>query len=697
MLSTLPPPHRPSDPEARFARTELFVHRLELLVQLVHPHDLDARRSHIEELSDTNRKLAPLRGSASPDQWLVERLQLSSFEHEVLWASVAPQLRPSLQRVLARAQDNHQCNYMTPALCLRLFALSSQAELASRRAVGPQGTLAQWGLVRHAERQTSRNNPMLQELVPAPHLVSWLEGERWLGDAAEYAAIIEPLKAGPLDETPPTKLRKLAVGFFQRGAPQEEGFGQRALAFNQGALCVVRGQQGSGRSYALKQVARHLQRRIVSLDGLRLTQAPSNQRAGLLQDLCRQAALYGELLLIRRAEAILAKGSALAGVLAAELRRFPTLCVAQVDAELDLDAPLAEVLLANLNHDSAHEKRRDSAAALWRAHVPPGCEPVDEKLIQVLCSRIQASPLQIRNAVHFAYLTGQSSAEGVQLDIDALEQAVRSQLTSTLGALAASGETTLSRKDLILPEETSDQIDEILSAARSRDMVLHQWGLARVFSRGTGLVCLFDGDPGTGKTLAAEVIAGELGLQLMQINVSAIVDKYIGETEKNLTRIFASARPDLHLLLFDEADSLFSKRTEVKRSTDRYSNMDVNVLLQLIEKFEGIAVLTTNLKRSIDPAFERRIAFKVSFPIPEESERELLWRALLPEDVPTSEPVEYDVLAEIELAGGGIKNAVMRAAYAAAREGCLMDMGHLYEAARREVASEGRLVRDEIY
>jgi SpoVK/Ycf46/Vps4 family AAA+-type ATPase len=262
-----------------------------------------------------------------------------------------------------------------------------------------------------------------------------------------------------------------------------------------------------------------------------------------------------------------------------------------------------------------------------------------------------------------------------------------------MGHLAEVADAALSLEDVILPDDTLDQIQQILSAVRNRQMVLRNWGLSQRIHRGTGICCLFDGDPGTGKTLCAEVIATELQLTLLRVNIAGIVDKYIGETEKNLTRVFSRARPDIHMLLFDEADSLFSKRTEVSRSTDRYSNMDINVLLQLVERYEGITVLTTNLKKSIDAAFERRFAFKVSFPVPDKEERRRIWLHLLPETIPTAEAVDYEFLSTIELTGGEIKNAIMRGAYRAAHEGKLIDLDHLIAAARKEASAAGRLVR----
>ena len=180
----------------------------------------------------------------------------------------------------------------------------------------------------------------------------------------------------------------------------------------------------------------------------------------------------------------------------------------------------------------------------------------------------------------------------------------------------------------------------------------------------------------------------------MRINIATMVDKYIGETEKNLTTIFEQARPDMQLLLFDEADSLFTKRTSnVSKSNDRYSNMSINVLLQLVERYEGVSILTTNLKNAIDPAFERRITYKVYFPMPKKPERERLWRYMCPPDIKTAEPIDYEWLSDLELSGGEIKNAVLTAAFRAATKGVLLDSEILYDSGVSEASAAGRVMR----
>jgi len=211
---------------------------------------------------------------------------------------------------------------------------------------------------------------------------------------------------------------------------------------------------------------------------------------------------------------------------------------------------------------------------------------------------------------------------------------------------------------------------------------------------GKGIVSLFTGEPGTGKTLCAEILANELGMNLYQVSIPRVMSKYIGETEKNMEKIFATARANNSMLLFDEADALFTSRVKVESSVDRFSNMEVNNLLQEIERFEGIIILTTNLDKNIDKAFQRRINFRISFPFPEKKYRAVIWEKLLPKECPLADEIDYDILGEyFELSGGYIKNAVVRAAYRAYGEDRAICYDDFLFAAERECEAAGRIFR----
>ena len=239
--------------------------------------------------------------------------------------------------------------------------------------------------------------------------------------------------------------------------------------------------------------------------------------------------------------------------------------------------------------------------------------------------------------------------------------------------------------DLVVTPPQMETLRQIASHVRHRATVYERWGFAAQSARGLGLAVLFAGDSGTGKTMAAEVLARELGLELFRIDLASVVSKYIGETEKNLARIFDAAEDGGAILLFDEADALFGKRSEVKDSHDRYANIEINYLLQRMEAYRGLAILTTNLKSSLDKAFMRRIRFVVQFPFPDESMREQLWRLQLPAKAPQA-PIDYAALARAPLSGGHIRAAALQAAFAAAARGQAIDNALLTQALRGEFA-----------
>ena len=222
--------------------------------------------------------------------------------------------------------------------------------------------------------------------------------------------------------------------------------------------------------------------------------------------------------------------------------------------------------------------------------------------------------------------------------------------------------------------------------------VFNRWGFERKLAHGKGISVLFSGPPGTGKTMAAQVLAHDLALDLYKIDLSRVVSKYIGETEKNLSRIFDEAEHSNAILFFDEADALFGKRTEISDAHDRYANLETSFLLQKMEEYEGIVILASNLRENMDNAFLRRIRFIVEFPFPDAASRLKIWKKHFPAEAPVSEGVDYDLLAErIQVAGGNIKNIVLNAAFFAAENGGMIGMEHILQGTRREYEKIGKL------
>ncbi len=279
--------------------------------------------------------------------------------------------------------------------------------------------------------------------------------------------------------------------------------------------------------------------------------------------------------------------------------------------------------------------------------------------------------------------------------LESLTAGVQDNIAEKLGELAKRVEITQTWDELVLPPDTLDDVVALVGRVRNAHAVLDGWGFRKKLARGAGVAALFSGPPGTGKTMVSGLIARELQLEMYQVDLSRIVSKWIGETEKQLAKVFEAAEAGHALLLFDEADALFAKRSaEVKSAVDRYANLEVNYLLQRVESFGGIVILTTNLDTSIDPALRRRLASHVVFGAPEAEERAKLWRAMLDVGAPLAADIDVRVLAEQfgAMTGANIRNATLTAAFMAADEGVSIGMHHLQRAARSEYRAMGRML-----
>jgi SpoVK/Ycf46/Vps4 family AAA+-type ATPase len=273
-----------------------------------------------------------------------------------------------------------------------------------------------------------------------------------------------------------------------------------------------------------------------------------------------------------------------------------------------------------------------------------------------------------------------------------LFSAARAQTGNALVTLARRLESPYRWPDLVLPPRTMQQLQEVRAAIRHRTVVLEGWGFAARHGVSRGLNILFAGSSGVGKTMAAQILAHDAELDIYRIDLSSVVSKYIGETERNLERIFVAARASNAVLFFDEADALFGKRSEIKDAHDRYANIEVSYLLQRMEDYDGVAILATNLRRNLDDAFARRLHHVVEFPQPEAADRERLWRAMLPPLAPLARDIDLAFLArQFELTGGHIRNVVLAAAFLAAEEAAPISMRHLMRAVAREIQKLGRM------
>jgi hypothetical protein len=332
-----------------------------------------------------------------------------------------------------------------------------------------------------------------------------------------------------------------------------------------------------------------------------------------------------------------------------------------------------------------HRKR------LWeRVDLPDGVDldPAD------LATKFRLTAGEVDDAL--AAARRETRAAGRPLDAAAVYAACRAQSRGALGSLARKVEPTYGWDDIVLPAENRRHLREVAAHVGHRGTVYADWGFEERFSLGKGLLVLFTGPSGTGKTMAAEVLANDAGLDLYKVDLSQVVDRYVGETEKNLGRVFDGAAGSDAVLLFDEADALFGKRSEVRDAHDRYANVEVNYLLQRVEEHDGTVVLTTNLRKNMDEAFLRRIHLRVDFPFPDAPSRRAIWATIFPAATPVGD-LDIEFLSTLSMAGGNIKNAALTAAFLAAEDGGPVEMRHVVRAVQREFQKTGTLVEPEAF
>jgi SpoVK/Ycf46/Vps4 family AAA+-type ATPase len=632
------------------------------------------------------RQLAAPAARASPR---LERLallfELEPFDQDALLVCLAPDLDLRYERLYAYLQDDVTRRRPTVDLILHLLAASLDDRADARSALSPGGRLLGRGLLAVLGDDSGQMSLLARPLRVDERIVEYMlgsdrldprvaahgrlfgageAGQEWVLPAEIHDGLVSILR-----EEPRGPNRHVGPVIYLHGAAAS---GKRAMAR---AACVAAGQP------------------LLLMDLPALLGASTDRTLpGLLSAVTREALLQGAVLALDGFDSVLgdepearASRSVLRRLLAEQ--PGPTMLIGEQRWEPALWLPGVAAARVELRTLEVSDRVR-----LWRSRLDGQLAGGD---LDALAGRFR---LVDDDAIRAVAVDASSRAQlrgADRVGPEDFRLAARAIATPPLEGLARHVEPRYAWDDIVLPSDGLVQLEELCARLRHQGTVLERWGYGRKHARRGGITALFAGQPGTGKTMAAEIVAGELGLDLYRIDLSAVVSKYIGETEKNLEKIFRAADQGEAVLLFDEADAIFGKRSEVRDARDRYANVEVAYLLQRLENYDGLAVLTTNLRGNIDEAFIRRLDCVMEFPLPEEAERLRIWRLALPAQAPLGDDVDLPFLArKFKLAGGHIRNIALTAGFLAASDAAQIHMRHLLRATRREYQKLGKLVAE---
>jgi hypothetical protein len=647
------------------------------------PGEDDEAQRVLAELADRARiqaKASLDRGTRLRLEELVQGFGLDAIDRDIVLVGLAPEIDLRYERLFAYLQDDVSRRRPSVDLALNLLCPSFEAKLVARARFVATAPLVRHRLIELFDDPSRPNPPLLgKHLRLHDRVASFLLGGDDLdAPLLSCARVVDP----PINEGDPSDPAVNDVRVDRLAAEAREGT----------LIVHLRGPRGAGKRAFAERLSARLGLRVLTVDGERLA-ASTNVAPELLVRLAvREAKLQRAALFLGGLDALIAPDrwslrEALEGALAAEgASTLLPLTIVAGRAAWEPDG--AAILRALRVVDVAPPTHAERVGAWERAL---GAVPADvAAALPAVASQFRLGAVDIHAAVEAS--RSRARQEGRRdVSPEDLHAACRARSGAVLGELARVIRPRARFADLVLPPVAIRDLRDLCDQVRLAGRVLDAWGFASKLGSGLGLAALFAGPSGTGKTMAAEAVASELGLDLYKIDLSTVVNKYIGETEKNLGRVFAAAESSSAILFFDEADALFGRRSEVKDAHDRYANVETSYLLQKMDEHPGISILATNLRKNVDDAFARRMAFTVTFPLPGEAERRVIWEKVWAAGVPIGDDVESGVLAaRLAVSGGNIRNIALRAAYLAAAEGEAVGMRHLWGAAEREFAKMGR-------
>lgn len=623
------------------------------------------------ELNGWRQQLAD-EGTPPALEVLIRLFGLTPFERNVLLLCLAPDLDPTFERLYAYVQDDVQRKYATPHLALSLFVSGETSEhpLAARDCFLPEAPLRRYHLV---------------NLEAGAHTALALGARPLCLDEriADYLRGVNGPDKRISDLLLPSTHALLAPTHAELVAQLHHWIASTARRGRWPALNLI-GPTGAGKRAVARALCDGLGVQLYRLDVKRLS-PPGAERQEVLRLLEREAVLL-QMALYLDASEVDHTDQALATLFSDVIERLGLFLIVGSTQRWQSERELLPIQVPKPDAGGRH--------ALWQqalAGVPHSVNGQIETIVQ----QFEFGPQMVTQTVAAAQGKARlrTPDDSANLTADDLWQACREQAGWQLDELAQRILPCYSWEDIVVPEDLLRQLQEIAAQVAYRAQVYEAWGFGQKLSRGRGLSALFAGPSGTGKTMAAEILANHLNLDLYRIDLAGVVSKYIGETEKNLRKVFDAAEQSGAILFFDEADALFGKRTEVKDSHDRYANIEVNYLLQRMEDYRGLAILATNRKSDLDSAFLRRLRFLVDFPFPDADSRRRIWQKSFPPQAPL-EGLDTVFLARLGIAGGNIKNIALNAAFLAAGEGTAIGMAQVMRATRREYAKIEKLITE---
>jgi len=612
--------------------------------------------------------------------------QLSPFDVDALLICLAPELDVKYEKLYAYLQNDVTRKRPTADLILNLCCRSLDEKVQARTRLLADAPLVKHELIMPAgDSSPEQTTHISRALKIDERILNYLLGAETIDERiASVVRLAHPKAELARVLLPPAIMPELTECFRRQVESERSGAARGA------AVLVLQGAEGSGRNFVTEALCRDARKELLIADGPGLL-AAGTQQSHLITRLFREARLRDAVVFIDQAEVLAGDGekeSHANYAIAAALDSFDGLLVVASHSWSPQWLPANGRSFRFALPIPAFSLRKE----IWgRALAEDVCEAGLD--LDSLADRFHFTPGKVHAAA--AEARRRACANGGKarpIDANDLNQACRAQTGSRLPALARKIDPIFVWNDIVLPKDCLGQLREVCNQVRHRQLVFSDWGFNGKVSLGKGLSILFVGASGTGKTMAAEIIASELALDLYKIDLSCVVSKYIGETEKNLSRVFAEAETTNAVLFFDEADAVFGRRSEVKDSHDRYANIEINYLLQKMEEYEGIVILASNFQKNIDEAFTRRLRFIIEFPFPEKDYRDRIWRKVFPADTPLAPDIDFDFLAtKLKLSGGSIRNIALSAAFLAAANSGHVGMGHIVCAARREFQKMGRL------